>query len=427
MASSYLLALNCGSSSLKASLLLYPSLEAVASLSASSIGSEQATLKVKRAGQNDDVSSVKGESHAEIFSDILEKIQGLHLIRGDVQEQIRIVTHRIVHGGTFSEPVVVTKDHTEALAKMEELSAFAPLHNHHAVLTVKAVLEALPKAKNLLCFDTLFHTSIPPHIYTYPIAQPEHDSPVPLRRYGFHGLSYASILGKMAKFLNKPEREMNLIICHLGSGASMCCVKDGKSYDTTMGLTPLEGLPGGTRSGTLDPSLIFHLFPSSSEAGKIKETNGMKIGQGELLLNKESGFKGLCGSNEYGQIEKMAKEQRENGDSEGKELLTVQIFENRIMNYIGSYLIPLQGQPDAIVFSGGIGEKSPTLRSSISSQLSWLGISLDTSANDKAGDKEDEDVVRITSPESKIMACRVLTDEEGTCALLAKKQFGEDP
>jgi acetate kinase len=98
-----------------------------------------------------------------------------------------------------------------------------------------------------------------------------------------------------------------------------------------MGLTPLEGLPGGTRSGTLDPSLIFHLFPSSSEAGKIKETNGMKIGQGELLLNKESGFKGLCGSNEYGQIEKMAKEQRENGDSEGKELLTVQIFENRIM------------------------------------------------------------------------------------------------
>jgi acetate kinase len=194
MASSYLLALNCGSSSLKASLLLYPSLEAVASLSASSIGSEQATLKVKRAGQNDDVSSVKGESHAEIFSDILEKIQGLHLIRGDVQEQIRIVTHRIVHGGTFSEPVVVTKDHTEALAKMEEvgagaagrhrlelstegslllrlsrcpfssspqLSAFAPLHNHHAVLTVKAVLEALPKAKNLLCFDTLVRNRSP--------------------------------------------------------------------------------------------------------------------------------------------------------------------------------------------------------------------------------------------------------------------------
>jgi len=193
-----------------------------------------------------------------------------------------------------------------------------------------------------------------------------------------------------------------------------------------MGLTPLEGLPGGTRSGTLDPSLIFHLFADPSSSSKLVDTKGMSIASGELILNKESGFQGLCGTNEYGQIQSKANEQIAKGDTEGKEKLCVEIFENRILNYIGSYLIPLKGKPDAIVFSGGIGEKSPDLRRSILGQLEYLGTKVDEEKNASAGESQ-EDVVEITGKESRVTALRVLTDEEGVCAQMAKERFGESP
>lgn len=194
-----------------------------------------------------------------------------------------------------------------------------------------------------------------------------------------------------------------------------------------MGLTPLEGLPGGTRSGSLDPSLVFHLFPETDRSGKKVETKGMSLAEGELILNKSSGFQGLCGTNEYGEIQNKANEQRAKqispGSEDGKERLCVEIFENRILNYIGSYLVPLGGKPDAIVFSGGIGEKSADLRASILSQLSWLGLALDKASNEKAGEDES-DVVQITTDESRIRGLRVLTDEEGVCARMAVDTFG---
>ena len=198
-----------------------------------------------------------------------------------------------------------------------------------------------------------------------------------------------------------------------------------------MGLTPLEGLPGGTRSGSLDPSLVFHLFPDTTGSGKQVETKGMSIAEGELILNKSSGFQGLCGTNEYGTIQSRANEQREKGispaataeASDGKERLCVEIFENRILNYLGSYLIILKGKPDAIVFSGGIGEKSADLRASILGQLDWLGVHLDQSQNENAGASK-EDVAKITSARSNVIALRVLTDEEEQCAKMAKEVFG---
>ena len=197
-----------------------------------------------------------------------------------------------------------------------------------------------------------------------------------------------------------------------------------------MGLTPLEGLPGGTRSGSLDPSLVFHLFTDTTGSGKLVESKGMHIAKGELILNKSSGFQGLCGTNEYGSIQLKANEQRKNKvpaarnaeDQEGRERLCVEIFENRILNYIGSYLIPLKGNPDAIVFSGGIGEKSADLRGSILAKLDWLGIEVDMQKNENAG-KDDAEVVEITSAQSKIRALRVLTDEEKQCAEMARKTF----
>ena len=146
-----------------------------------------------------------------------------------------------------------------------------------------ACLEHLPSSRQILLFDTLFHQSIPEHIYTYPLTPPSTAPPIPLRKYGAHGLSYASVLSSISSYLQKPEHEVNIVVAHLGSGASVCAIKDGKSYDTSMGLTPLEGLPGGTRSGSVDPVLVFHHTPAASEAVEFK---GITLSRGEMLLNK---------------------------------------------------------------------------------------------------------------------------------------------
>jgi len=400
----YLLALNCGSSSVKATLFETPSLRSVQSIKASSVGTDKAELKV-----GDKTRSVKGESHQDIVADILD---GLNVDRNDLQ----IVTHRIVHGAAHSKPVVVTAEHREALDDLDKLSAFAPLHNHHAVLCVRAVLEQLPKAKNVCCFDTLFHQSLSPATYTYAIPEWAQSSSskkaVPLRRYGFHGLSYASILQSVAKHLGKKPEQTSLIVAHLGSGASMCAIRDGQSIDTSMGLTPLEGLIGGSRAGSIDPSLIFHLFDTPAEASEMTETKGIRLAKGELALNKESGLVGLCGSQEYGDI----AEQAEKGSERHR--LALDVFERPIVQHLGGYLLLLEGRPDALVFSGGIGEKSASLRKSISARLGFLGVKIDDKANDAASSSDDT-VAPISTADSAFPVLRVLTDEETQCAQLA--------
>ena len=232
------------------------------------------------------------------------------------------------------------------------------LHNHHAVLCVRAVLEQLPKAKNVCCFDTLFHQSLSPATYTYAIPEWAQSSSskkaVPLRRYGFHGLSYASILQsvraehwtamtvQVAKHLGKKPEQTSLIVAHLGSGASMCAIRDGQSIDTSMGLTPLEGLIGGSSSGSIDPSLIFHLFDTPCEASEMNETKGIRLAKGELALNKESGLVGLCGSQEYGDIAEQA------GKGSERHRLALDVFERPIVQHLGGYLLLLEGRPDAV-------------------------------------------------------------------------------
>jgi acetate kinase len=271
-------------------------------------------------------------------------------------------------------------------------------HNGPALSLVQAVTKQLPKAKNVAFFDTSFHSTIPKHISTYPIS-PEIAARNKLRKYGFHGISYAFITRTVAEFLHKSPSELNIIALHLGSGASACAIKDGKSWDTSMGLTPLAGLPGATRSGSIDPSLVFHY---THDVGGLSpgSTKDMHITTAEDILNKQSGWKALSGTTDFGKI----------SDSQDPNCkLAFDIFVDRILGFVGSYYVALGGKVGALVFAGGIGEKGARLRRQVVQGIECLGFELDGSANESPG---KDTVVDISGngTKHKVLVCR--TDEQ---------------
>ncbi|KAK4705701.1 acetate kinase, partial [Phenoliferia sp. Uapishka_3] len=420
LADSYALAVNCGSSSIK--FQLYdPSLTVVIAGSASNVqGSSPAKFSVKHGkdlGQKTDRTLEKDTPYEEVFSEILKEVKAL--LEG---KHLGIVAHRIVHGGTATAPVVIHHGDAEeqsTLDQMDEVSDFAPLHNHHAMLIVKTCLTSLPEASSVLLFDTLFHTTIPEFRRTYAISQPGHPTPVPLKRYGFHGLSYASILRQMSEELKKDPKEVNLVVAHLGSGGSVCLIQGGESTNTSMGLTPLEGLPGGTRAGSIDASLIFH---HTKDCSGTVEWSGRPISKAEYVLNKESGFQALTGTNDFGVITSRAFDEPSKCSAKEKEvaLMTYQLYLDRLILFVTSYVATLFSSPthntlDGLVFSGGIGEHSVRLRSDILNSLKWVedfsgsGGGVDVTANEKSGGGS---VRKITKAGSKVAGWVVETDEE---------------
>ncbi|KAM0748827.1 acetate kinase [Meredithblackwellia eburnea MCA 4105] len=426
---SHSLAVNCGSSSIKIKVFS-PDLAVVLSGSASNVQSNTsaATYKLSHGpGLSEKTTKTveKETSYQEVFEEILLDVRK---VLGE-QTLIGVVAHRIVHGGKAREAIVIRhgeKGEKETLEKMDQVSDFAPLHNHHAMLIVKKCLDALPNAFSVLCFDTLFHTTIPDFRTTYAIRQPEHETPVPLRRYGFHGLSYASILEQMSAELGKEPSDVNLVVAHLGSGGSVCLIQGGRSTNTSMGLTPLEGLPGGTRSGSLDASLIFH---HTKDCSNLVEWSGRSISKAEYVLNKESGFLGLTGTNDFGLITERSN--GEKGTKEEQEIssITYQLFLDRILLYISSYISTLfSSSPplntlDALVFSGGIGEHSSQLRADVLDSLRWIELLAGTGGGvDGAlnGAKEGKAVRRITKQGSKVPGYLVETDEELQCVKIAR-------
>jgi acetate kinase len=286
------------------------------------------------------------------------------------KEDIAIVCHRVVHGGDYETPQIITED---TYHHLEALTDLAPLHNASALEIVKFLIKEMPETKNVAVFDSEFHQTIPEHIRTYPIDQ-EIAKSNKLRKYGFHGISYSFITREVAQYLGKKEEETSLIVLHLGSGASACAVKNGKSYDTSMGLTPLAGLPGATRSGSVDPSLVFHY---ASDVGKLSpsSTAELHISRAEEILNKESGWKSLTGTTNFGIIA---------SSDEPKMKLAFEIFVDRILSYVGSYYVTLHGKVDALVFAGGIGEKSDKLRSRVAEESACLGFEVDDELNKKS-------------------------------------------
>ena len=302
--------------------------------------------------------------------------------------EIYAIGHRIVHGGEkFKSSVLITDD---VLKDIEELSSLAPLHNPGAVMGIKAIMEVAPEKKNVGVFDTAFHQTIPDYNYLYAIDYKYYTNNK-IRRYGFHGTSYQYILGRLEEILGKKKDDINAIVCHLGSGASICAIKGGKSYDTSMGFTPLEGLVMETRCGDLDPSIVVRL---------MKDEN-LTPDEVETILNKKSGRLGLCGIGDQRQL--IQAEQ--SGNEMAKLARKIQTHRNK--KYIGSYIAELN-RVDAIVFTGGNGENNAIEREDVMSDLECLGIELDKEINNVSSGKE----AKISKDSSKIGIYVIPTNEE---------------
>ncbi|TBU24035.1 acetate and butyrate kinase [Dichomitus squalens] len=334
--------------------------------------------------------------HASAFAHFLDYLKREASID---RSQVVHVCHRVVHGGDYFKPVVITD---ESYHHIERLSDLAPLHNGGALSVIKACIDALPNASSIAYFDTSFHRTIPEHIAMYAIRQ-DVARRRGLKKYGFHGLSYAFILRAVSAHLQRAPASLNLIVLHLGSGASMCAVAGGQSLDTTMGLTPVSGLPGATRCGVIDPSLIFHY---TNRAGRISHDRSLAVDvhvtEAEEILNKRSGWAALTGTTDFGEIEE---------EDEGKWRTAFDLFVDRILGFLGGYYLKLGGKVDALVFAGGIGERSVELREAVLEKAACLGFELDPEANGKV-DGDESVVVDVGKAKEgkRVLVCR--TDEQ---------------
>ncbi|KAL6858585.1 Acetokinase family domain-containing protein [Trichoderma novae-zelandiae] len=399
-----ILAINAGSSSVKISVYLADKGTAprqIAESQVSGLTAPPAQLKYSRGGKTiikgqnvDDTVNSQDDAFALLLKTLVDDAD---LKEIGAKSDVAIACHRIVHGGDYAESQLITPD---TYHHLEVLSDLAPLHNGAALAIVDSCMKQLPGAINVACFDSQFHSTIPPHISTYPIDQAIAKKNR-LRKYGFHGISYAFISRSVADFLGKRLDELNIIALHLGSGASVCAIKGGKSWDTSMGLTPLAGLPGATRSGSVDPSLVFHY---ASDVGKLSPaaTQKLHISKAEEILNKQSGWKSLTGTTDFGTIA---------ASDEPQHRLAFDLFVDRICGFVGSYFVSLRGQVDAIVFAGGIGEKSARLRGAVVDQAGCLGFAIDETQNN-AEDVGDATVRDVGSKDSKhrVLVCE--TDEQ---------------
>lgn len=311
--------------------------------------------------------------------------------------EISAVGHRVVHGGErFSSPVVIDE---EIKAKIKQLITLAPLHNPSNLEGIKVAEKFFPNAKQVAVFDTAFHQTMSPKSYRYPIPNWLYTEEK-IRVYGMHGTSHSYVSKQLIAQLNKPVENTSVISIHLGNGCSMAAVHGGKCIDTSMGLSPLAGLMMGTRSGDLDPAVPFYLGT----------TLGIKLEDIDKMLNKESGLKGIAGSNDMRDV----LEQRDKGDANS--ILAIDMYVQRIKKYIGAYMAEL-GALDAIAFTAGIGENSVKLRELVCEGLGVLGIELDKSKNAASGSGNR----RISTDNSKVEVWIIPTNEELEIALQSEK------
>jgi acetate kinase len=298
------------------------------------------------------------------------------------------IGHRVVHGGeAFHKPTLIN---AEVIATIRQLNPLAPLHNPANLIGIEAVLELAPRVPQVAVFDTAFHQSIPVHAYRYALPKELYERHH-VRRYGFHGTSHYYVAKQAAKYLKHPLDSLNLITLHLGNGASITAIENGSSVDTSMGLTPLEGLIMGTRSGDIDPAIVFYL---GRETDKSRD-------EVESLLNKASGLKGICGANDMREIMLRA----EAGDEPAR--LAIDMYCYRIKKYIGAYCAVL-GRVDALVFTGGIGENAAAIRAGACNNLAHLGIEVDPTKNNT----HSNEIFDIQSKNSSIEILVIRTNEE---------------
>jgi acetate kinase len=327
-------------------------------------------------------------SHAEAINAVIEKLTSKEYGVISSLKEIDAVGHRVLHGGQkFSESVLIDDAVIDAIT---ECIPFGPLHNPANLMGIMACRKVMPGVPQVAVFDTAFHQTMPKHAFVYPIPY-DYYAKHGLRRYGFHGTSHRYVSQKALEVLGIPAEGSKLITCHLGNGSSLAAVKNGKCIDTTMGLSPLEGLPMGTRSGSIDPAILE--FMSDHE--------GLTIHQILDVLNKESGVLGISGvSSDFRDIELAAAEGNERAE------LALDIFDYDVKKYIGAYMAAMGGA-DAIIFTAGLGENGPETRERIMAGLEPLGIYIDKEKNNFKGQLRD-----ITGPGSKVKVLVIPTNEE---------------
>lgn len=391
-----ILVLNSGSSSIKLQLFDTQKIISLASGLVESIGEESGKIKL-----TSHITNTKKEMTLVIKDHEagLQEVQKLLKTMGILEslEEVDGIGHRVVQGGDkFTKPTLITD---EVIRGIDKLSSLAPLHNPAHLSGMRTALKQAPKVPQVAIFDTSFHQSIPQHAYMYAIDYEMYEK-LHVRKYGFHGTSHYFVAKEAAKYLNIPFEKFNAITLHLGNGASACAIQNGKSIDTSMGLTPLDGLVMGTRCGDIDPSVIHYIAQESNH--DIEWINNM--------LNKQSGLKGICGTNDARDMQELIQK----GDKKAKLAFDMTIY--RIKKYIGSY-IAILGNIDALIFTGGIGENYKELRSSVCQNLEHFGIGIDEDKNNSS----QNGIINLTKEGLHVKTLRVPTNEELEIALQTKE------
>ena len=383
-----LLCVNAGSSSLKFQLFEMPEEKVLISGYIEKVGIKGSFWNTKVNGEK-----IKGEkdlkNHTEAVQVMLDELIKYHAVES--LDEIKGVGHRVLHGGEkYSDSVLIDK---EVIKSIKDLTKLGPLHHPGNLAGIEAMQKALPGVPMVAVYDTAFHQTMPEYNYMYPVPMEWYEK-YGVRKYGFHGTSHKYITETMKKMLGKED--VNLIICHVGSGASISCIKDGKCFDTTMGLTPLDGLMMGTRCGSIDPSIIEYVCKES----------GKDVSEVTSDLNKKSGLLGICGFNDNRDVEKAISE----GNERAK--LALDMYVDIINRFIAEYYIELDGKVDAMVMTAGVLENGIDTRAAILEKLKPIGIELDKKANEKIAGFKDVHEGCITTKKSKIPVYVVPTNEE---------------
>ena len=393
-----ILVINAGSSSIKYQLLDMENEKVIAKGLVEKIGLPDSRLVHKAHGTStviDKYLTNHNEGLELVLNTLLDEKVGV--IKS--LDEINAVGHRVLHGGTiFDKPTLITD---EVMAKLDDLVPLGPLHMPANISGIKACQKVMPNTPNVALFDTAFHATMPEYVYRYALPY-EWCEKYGVRRYGFHGMSHQFVSGEAARVMGKKPEELKLIVCHIGNGASVSAVKYGKCYDTSMGLTPLEGLIMGTRSGDFDPAIAEH----------VMNKTGMSISEFTNVVNKKSGLLGITGvSSDNRDVNAAAA----NGNERAKLALDMTYY--RLKKYIGAYSAALGGV-DAIIFTAGIGENSYELREGVMKDMEYLGIDFDfeKNRNFKRGEVE-----LLTKPNSKVKVYIIPTDEELLIARETKK------
>ena len=382
-----ILVLNCGSSSLKYQLINMETEEVLASGKYERIGEDEAFITHKVNGQKIEIKH-PAKTHEEAVDFTLKQLINPEYKVIDSLDEISAIGHRLVHGGEkINKSVVITDEVVDVLKECIDL---APLHNPAGIIGIEACKKVMPGKPMVGVFDTAFHQTMPKERYIYPIPY-EYYKKYGIRKYGFHGTSHMYVSQRLAEIVGKDISELKIVTCHLGQGSSICAVEGGKSVDTSMGLTPLAGIPMVTRSGDLDPSVVTFLM----------KKEGWTPEEAENMLNKKSGIQGISGlAPDFREIEAASY-----GENE-RAAIAIEKFKYEIASYIAKYAVAMNGV-DYIVFTGGVGENQINIRRGICEKLEFMGVKMDVEANNVRGVEKE-----ISAPDSKVKVYLVPTNEE---------------